>query len=151
MSHHEPLSRTDKENSVRFDSCSLPLWLLQLKLSHGRLEKKWMGCSLKWFPHPSRPLFFLMTSPSVNPSISVGSLTSDLWKPAALFFQGAQGATQDSWNRTEPELSHGRHFLPAQWSSEPWAPFPRPIVITKDRLSLQMCWTVKQDKNTHLP
>lgn len=97
-----------------------------------------MGCGLKQFPHSNRPLFFfLMTSPSSHPSTVVGSLISVLWEPAVLFFHGAQGATQDSWNRTEPGLTHCRCSLPAPWSSEAQSPFPRPIVITKDLLSLQ--------------
>lgn len=137
----EPSSalRSHPQEQIKRTQMQQPLSALltsAAEVAHGRLEKR-VGCGLKPFPHPSRPLFFfLMTSPTSHPNTVVGCLTPVLWEPAVLF-SGAQGATQDSWNRTQPELTHRSCSLPAPRSSEPQSPFPRPIVITKDLLSRQ--------------
>lgn len=139
----EQTKKTQSDSTVAlctFDSCS---WATPRKTG----KKEW-AVHLKLFPHPASFSFlFLTRSPSSPSSTSVGTLTSVLWKPAVPFFHSTQGATQDSWNRREPGLTHRWYSIPALWSSEPPAPFPGPIVITKDLRSL---WTAKQE-NTHLP
>lgn len=85
---------------------------------------------------------------SSQPSTSVGTLASILWKPAVLFFQGSRGATQDSWTRSKPGVTHWWCSLLALRSSEPPAPSPRPIVITKDLLSLHNALDSKSKKKT---
>lgn len=148
---HQPSVTTLKSRQRKLSQIQQLLFALltpAAELPQGRLEKKSGPCiwnsSHTWL----LSLFlFLTRSPSSPSSTSVGTLTSVLWKPAVPFFHSTQGATQDSWNRREPGLTHRWHSIPALWGSEPPAPFPGPIVITKDLLSL---WTAKQE-NTHLP
>lgn len=137
---HQPSVTTLKSRQRKLSQIQqllFALLTLAAELPHGRLEKKSGLCI--WNPSHTRPSFsflFLTRSPSSPSSTSVGTLTSVLWKPADPFFHSTQGATQDSWNRREPGLTHHLWYsIPALWSSEPPAPFPGPIVITKDLLS----------------
>lgn len=52
--------------------------------------------------HTPAGLIFLMIPPSSQPRTRVGTLTSIPWEPAVRLFHGAQGATQDSWNGSQP-------------------------------------------------
>lgn len=153
ISPQEPPSRTDKESSdataslCTFDFCS--------RGSPWKIGKT-SGLWFEIVPTPQPPSFFfsflffsLMTSPSSHPSTVVGCLTPILWEPAVLLY-GAQGATQDSWNRNEPEwLTAAAPFQPHGVLSHN-LPFQGLLLLQKTCWAAKMCWTEKQEENTLL-
>lgn len=117
-------------------------------------EKEW-AVRLKLCPHPNRLLSLFVFWCSLCPANP-----APRWERSHQFcgsqLSHSSTALREPHRTLEqergPGLTHHRGSLPALRSSEPPAPFPRPIVLTKDLLSLHnaLNCTARRKHPSHL-
>lgn len=120
------------------------------EVAHGRLEKR-VGCGLKPFPHPSRPLFFFFFWWPLQPA------TLTPWDVSHQFC-GSQlscSAVLREPHRT-PGTGPSQSWLTAAAPFQPLGvlshslPFQGLLLLQKTCWAAKMCWTEKQEENTLL-